>query len=189
MVRALAQAFVDGAICFFVPYLAASSLGAKSVSDVFSVGKTAYIAMLGVVNIELMIVARFWTWWFGVAAVISWFIGFPFFLLFSALQKTFGSVDLETYGVAQHLLATAWFWVAVITAYAVAFAGRYAERSAKLLFRPDETMVRRSAEGCCRVLAKSCNPWQWDAIVSSYKIVGICGGAPALASCTCVALL
>ena len=74
------QALFDGALCFFVPYLAASGLGAKSVDDVFSVGKTAYIAMLGVVNIELMIVCRFWTWWFGIAAVISAPARHPFLL-------------------------------------------------------------------------------------------------------------
>lgn len=143
------QAFIDGAICFFVPYLSASPTGPNSTTDVFSIGKTAYMAMLGVVNIELAIVARYWTWWFGVAALVSWLIGFPFILIYSAVEEAFDTVEMSAYGI-EHIFTTAWFWISLATAFMLAFSIRYIERSAKLLFRPDDVMVRAELEEAAR---------------------------------------
>ena len=42
------------------------------------------------------------------------------------------------------LCSTAWFWIALITVLALSTGIRYAERSVKLLLRPDATMVRAS---------------------------------------------
>jgi len=46
------QGIVDAAICFFIPYFASSPRGAASVTDIYSVGKTVFICMLGAVTIE-----------------------------------------------------------------------------------------------------------------------------------------
>ena len=144
--NAVLQAFVDGALCFFVPYLASSPQGADSATDLFAVGKTAYICLLGVVNLELVIVSRYWTWWFGVATLVSWLIGFPFILIYSAIEKVFDTVDMSAFAMGQNLFANVWFWVVLLTVYTLSFVLRYIERSFKLLFRPDEVMVRAELE-------------------------------------------
>ena len=44
---------MDAAICFFLPYYTTAARGKHAVDDVFSVGKVAFIAMLGTVNLEV----------------------------------------------------------------------------------------------------------------------------------------
>lgn len=140
---------MDGALCFFVPYLSSSPQGSDSATDLFAVGKTAYICLLGVVNLELAIVSRYWTWWFGIAVVVSWLIGFPFIYIYSAVEKAFNSVEMSAYGM-ETVFGNAWFWLVLLTVYLLAFVIRYVERSAKLLFSPDEVMVRAELEEAVR---------------------------------------
>lgn len=122
-----AQAFLDAAICFFVPFLAASPLGNRSTIDVFSVGKTIFICMLGVVTMEIMIVARFWTWWFAVVCALSYLLVYPYMLFFPIFwQNVFGSWDLESSGVGVNIMATPFFWIALMTVYAMTFSVRHA---------------------------------------------------------------
>ena len=145
------QAWIDGLVCFFVPYLTVSTLGARSTYGVFAVGKTVFICMLGVVNLELAIVARFWTRYFGIAVVVSWLIGYPFLLLYSAFEEWFGSVDMSAYAMGRNLFTTWWFWIACLTVYLITGGLRYIERSTMLLFRPDVTFVRAELEEAARI--------------------------------------
>ncbi len=47
------MAAVDAAICFFIPYYATTTNGQRDVNDVFSVGKTVFVALLGTVTLEV----------------------------------------------------------------------------------------------------------------------------------------
>jgi phospholipid-transporting ATPase len=120
------QAFLDGAICFFVPFLAASPLGHQTTIDVFSVGKTIFICMLGVVTMEIMIVARYWTWWFAAVCAFSYMLVYPYVLFFPIFwQNVFGSWNLESSGVGRNIMVTPFFWIALMTVYAMTFSIRY----------------------------------------------------------------
>ena len=46
-------AIVDAAICFFFTYYSINTRGNHSASDVYSVGKGAFIALLGTVTLEV----------------------------------------------------------------------------------------------------------------------------------------
>lgn len=138
---ARAQAFVDAAICFFVPFLAAAPTGSDSAIDIFAVGETINICMLGVVTMEIMIVARFWTGWFAAACAISYALVYPFTLTFPLAIQAVGSWDMAHSGVAANVMRTPFFWVSIVTVYAITFTIRYFERSAKWLFRPDDSMA------------------------------------------------
>ena len=47
------MAIVDAAICFFIPFYATRVNGQHSATDVFSVGKTVFTALLGSVTLEV----------------------------------------------------------------------------------------------------------------------------------------
>ena len=47
------MAIVDAAICFFIPFYATRPNGQHSATDVFSVGKTVFTALLGTVTLEV----------------------------------------------------------------------------------------------------------------------------------------
>jgi hypothetical protein len=140
------QAFMDGAICFFVPFLAASPHGSNSVIDIFSVGKTIYICMLGVVTMELMIVARYWTWWFAVICMLSYILVYPFLLVFPLVLQAAGTWDMSHSGIGANIVRTPFFWISLFTVYSMAFSIRYLDRSVKWLFRPDDNMIRAELE-------------------------------------------
>lgn len=140
------QAFLDGAICFFVPFLAASPTGSRSAIDIFSMGKTIHICMLGVVTMELMIVTRYWTLWFAFICVFSYTLVYPFVLVFPKLQQALGTWDMAHYGIGLNIMRTPFFWIALLTVYSMTFSIRYFERSMKWLFRPDDNMIRAELE-------------------------------------------
>ena len=72
------MALVDAAICFFIPFYATRSNARSSATDVFSVGKTVFIALLGSVTLEVALVSRYWTWLFVAFLLLSYFLVYPF---------------------------------------------------------------------------------------------------------------
>ena len=140
------QAFFDAAVCFFIPFFAASPTGADSIIDVFSVGKTIHICMLGVVTMEIMIVTRYWTWWFGIICVLSYALVYPFVLIFPLFQQAIDTWDMAHFGVGTNIMKTPFFWISLVSVYSTTFAVRYLERATKWLFRPDDNMIRAELE-------------------------------------------
>lgn len=118
------QAFLDAAICFFIPFLAASPLAERSTIDIFSVGKTIFICMLGVVTSEIMIVARYWTAWFAAVCTLSYVLVYPYVLLSPVVMQSVGVWDMENSGVGVNIMSTPFFWVALITVYTMTFTIR-----------------------------------------------------------------
>lgn len=57
--NAVITAVIDGAICFFLTYYAVAARGKLNANDLYSVGHTAYTAMLGTVTLEVSLSSRF----------------------------------------------------------------------------------------------------------------------------------
>ena len=75
-------AALHGAVCFFIPYYSLATSGKHNITDVYSLGKLAFVALLGAVTLEVALVARYWTWLFGVITVLSYALVYPFMLIF-----------------------------------------------------------------------------------------------------------
>ncbi|GMH33103.1 hypothetical protein BSKO_00937 [Bryopsis sp. KO-2023] len=135
------QGMVDAAFCFFIPYFSASVRGDNSTHGLWSVGKTIYISMLGVVTLEVCLVARYWTGLFSFFVFLSFALVFPFCLAFPHAEQALGMFDPGQYGTAENLFATANFWLSISAVYVISFGYRYFMRSWKWLFDPDDNMT------------------------------------------------
>lgn len=75
-------AIVHGAFCFFVPYYSIATSGNHDITDVYSLGKIAFVALLGTVTLEVALIARYWTWLFGIFVFLSYFLVYPYMTIF-----------------------------------------------------------------------------------------------------------
>lgn len=132
---------VDAAICFFIPFFAPVASGRDSNHGLYAVGKTTYIALLGVVTLEVSLVARYWTKLFVFFVVLSYVVVYPFFLVFPYAQRAFEVYDPAQYGIAENLFSTAEFWFIIGAVYVIAFSYRYFIRTIKWVFFPDDNMI------------------------------------------------
>jgi hypothetical protein len=80
-------------IIFFIPYLAISTNATEPIDDVYAVGKTMFIAIIGVVSLEIALIARFWTWLFLAAWALSYAVTFPFLVMLGAFFERIGRSD------------------------------------------------------------------------------------------------
>jgi magnesium-transporting ATPase (P-type) len=71
-----------GAVCFFIPYYSLATSGNNNITDVYSLGKVAFVALLGTVTLEVALVARYWTWLFGILTVLSYTLVYPYLVVF-----------------------------------------------------------------------------------------------------------
>ncbi|KAK9810005.1 hypothetical protein WJX72_003251 [[Myrmecia] bisecta] len=140
------MAIIDAAICFFVPYYSIRAAGQNSMADVYSVGKTVFIALLGAVSLEVGLISRFWTYAFGIVLALSYALVYPFELIFPLLQKAFNVYDPGQWGVAEVVFSNATFWLLLIVCNFTAFGHRYLERSVVWLYRPQDNMVMQEME-------------------------------------------
>jgi magnesium-transporting ATPase (P-type) len=154
------MASIDAAICFFVPYYARVAGGSGNGSgsrgfaghaaaggvDVYALGKTAFVAILGVVSLEVGLVSRFWTAPFALALVLSYGAVFPFQALYPAALEAVGTHDVAQTGVALRLFASPRFWLVCALCAVAAFGHRFAERGAVWLFRPADLMILEEME-------------------------------------------
>jgi len=135
------QGLLDGAICFFIPLYSISPSGPEAIDGAWAVGKTIYVAILGAVTLEACLVARYWTGLFFLFVFLSYFLVYPFFLLFPYVQRAFDIYDESQYGVAEDLFSTPIFWFIILSVYSLTFGFRYFNRSVKWLFLPDDNMI------------------------------------------------
>ncbi len=78
---------------FFVPYLSLSNFRERPLDDVNALGKTMFIAMIGVVSLEVALVSRFWTGWFVAAWLLSWALCFPWLILLGMIYSAIRAYD------------------------------------------------------------------------------------------------
>ena len=96
---------VHGAVCFFIPYYSLATSGSHNITDVYSLGKITFVAMLGTVSLEVALIARYWTWLFGAFTVISYVLVYPYMLVFPELGRSRSGCRQVMY----YMLFLAWF--------------------------------------------------------------------------------
>eukprot|EP00891_Asterochloris_glomerata_P000836 jgi/Astpho2/836/Aster-00685 len=140
------MAAVDAALAFFIPYYSITASDHNSITDVYSVGKTVFIALLGAVSLEVALVARYWTWLFAIFLGLSYFIVYPFEVVFPAIERGINYYDPGQYGVAQTVFKAPTFWFCLIVVYICCFGHRYLERAVVWLFNPQDNMILQEIE-------------------------------------------
>lgn len=123
------QGLLNGVICFFIPLYALSPSGPEAIDGVWAVGKTSYIAILGSVTLEACLVARYWTSTFFLFVFLSYFLVYPFFIMFPYIERGLNIYDEGQYGVAEDLFKTPIFWFIIMGVYALTFGVRSVQSS------------------------------------------------------------
>ena len=80
-------------IIFFIPYLAVATNGSEPVDDVYAVGKTMFIGIIGAVSLEISLIARYWTWLFFAAWAGSYLFIYPFLIILGLFFEKIGRYD------------------------------------------------------------------------------------------------
>lgn len=118
------QGVIDGALCFYIPMYSITASGPEAIDGVWAVGKVVFIAILGAVTLEACLVARYWTSTFFIFVFLSYFLVYPFFLLFPFIERGLSIYDESQYGVAEDLFSTWLFWFIIVGIYALTFGIR-----------------------------------------------------------------
>ncbi|GAB4813242.1 hypothetical protein N2152v2_000288 [Parachlorella kessleri] len=139
-------AAAHGAACFFFAYYSIAPSDNRSITDVYSLGKIAFVGLLGTVTLEVCLTARYWTWLFGVFVFLSYFLVYPFITIFPLVELGIGYYDPANVGVGEQILRSPTFWFVIIVTYIVTFGMRFAERTAVWVFRPHDTMILAEKE-------------------------------------------
>ncbi|CAK0743492.1 hypothetical protein CVIRNUC_001474 [Coccomyxa viridis] len=161
------MAAVDAAICFFIPFYATRTNGRLTMNDVFSVGKTVFTALLGSVTLEVALVSRYWTWPFILFVLLSYWLVYPFEILYALVEQALQSYDVEQFGVAQYLYTTGAFWFTLLACALVSFGHRLLERGYVWLFRPQDYFLLSEMEAQERQHKEPEMGWQTSARLTS----------------------
>ena len=146
------QGIMHGAVAFFIPYYSITTSGSSNITDVYSIGRVAFVALLGSVTLEVALVARYWTWVFFWVTLLSYFLVYPYMLVFPWAELAFGFYDPANFGVSQQVLSNPTYWFTIWVCYAINFGSRYAEKTYTWTFKPHDAMILTEKEA---LLAKS----------------------------------
>jgi magnesium-transporting ATPase (P-type) len=144
--KAQIKAFVDAAICYYIPYYAAFASGHTSLDGLFAVGRISYIALQGVVTLEVCTISRHYTTLFVAFVLYSWLIMFPFFYLFEASMQGFGVPDPAQSGISTLTFASPAAWLQIVCVVALSIGIRFTEKGLKVVFFPDDVMILSEKE-------------------------------------------
>ena len=140
------MAALDAAIAFFIPYYTIVASGQNSITDVYSVGKVVFVALLGAVTLEICVIARYWTWLFLIFVLLSYWLVYPFEILFPAIERGVSYYDPGQWGVGDRVFQNPTFWFCQITVACTCFGHRYLERAVVWLFHPQDNMILEEME-------------------------------------------
>lgn len=93
--------------------------------------------------------ARYWTWLFAIFLGLSYFIVYPFEVVFPAIERGINYYDPGQYGVAQTVFKAPTFWFCLIVVYICCFGHRYLERAVVWLFNPQVGCPEDAINGAC----------------------------------------
>jgi len=144
--KAQIKAFVDAAICYYIPYYAAFTSGGNNLDGLFAVGRISYIALQGVVTLEVLTISRHVTTLFVAFVLYSWLIMFPFFYLFEYSMQGFGVPDPQQAGMSTQTFSSAAAWLQIVAAIALSIGIRFTEKGLKAIFYPDDVMILSEKE-------------------------------------------
>ena len=137
----------QGAVIFFIPYLSQTLSGpAPALDDLWTLGKTMFIGVIGVVTLEAALVCRYWTWPFALVLWGSYLATWPWLPLLPLFYRAVGRVDIAQYGVGENLLRSPLYWAELGLIYAVTFSARLAEHGGSWIWRPRDDMVLAEME-------------------------------------------
>ena len=97
----------------------------------------------------MALIARYWTWLFGIFLGLSYFIVYPFEVVFPAIERGINYYDPGQYGVAQTVFKAPTFWFCLIVVYICCFGHRYLERAVVWLFTPQVGCSGDASDGAC----------------------------------------
>ncbi len=140
------MALLDAAIAFFIPYYSIVEAGQNSITDVYSVGKVVFICLLSAVTLEICVIARYWTWPFLIFVFLSYWLVYPFEVVFPAIEKGISYYDPGQWGVGENVFRSPTFWFVQITVACTCFGHRYLERAVVWLFHPQDNMILEEIE-------------------------------------------
>jgi phospholipid-transporting ATPase len=140
------QGMAHGAVSFFVPYYSLTTVGKYSISDVYSMGKVTFAALLGSITLEAALVARYWTWVFLWFILLSYFLVYPYFIIFPYIDLGLEIYDPAQIGVAEQVLATPLFWFVIFVCYVLTFGSRLIEKTVQWSFFPHDDMILAEKE-------------------------------------------
>ncbi|DBA65766.1 hypothetical protein WJX79_001197 [Trebouxia sp. C0005] len=140
------MALLDAAIAFFIPYYSIVEAGQNSITDVYSVGKVVFICLLSAVTLEICVIARYWTWPFLIFVLLSYWLVYPFEVVFPAIEKGISYYDPGQWGVGENVFRSPTFWFVQITVACTCFGHRYLERAVVWLFHPQDNMILEEIE-------------------------------------------
>lgn len=149
------QGIAHGAVSFFVPYYTIVTSGTHNITDVYSLGRATFVALLGTVTLEVALVARYWTWVFFWFVLLSYFLVYPYMVLFPLVELGLGYYDPANIGVSYNVLANPSFWFIIILCYVLTFGTRFAERTWEWVFRPQDTMILHEKEAAAEAAGES----------------------------------
>jgi len=139
-------AVFGGAVCFFFPYYAIVASDRDSINDLYSVGKTVYICIVLLVNVEVLMVARYWTKVFVICVVLSYLAAFAFLLVYLWVDVAFDIYDPAQYGVMYQVMSSPTFWFLQIVTLAAFFGYRFLDRAVVWNNHPHDDMLLAEAE-------------------------------------------
>lgn len=90
--------------------------------------------------------ARYWTKLFIIFVLLSYWLVYPFEIIFPLVEQWFSVADSAQYGVGQYVFSTPTFWFVCLLANMTTFGHRYIERAAVWLFRPNDDMILAEVE-------------------------------------------
>jgi hypothetical protein len=79
--------------------------GGSKITDVYYIGKVAFVALLGVVTLEVTLIARYWTWLFGILTFLSFFLVYPSLIVFFYIEIWINCKDptnMDVWSLIQH---------------------------------------------------------------------------------------
>lgn len=65
---------LHGAAVFFLIYYSEVAAGRNSIADLYSMGKIAFVALIGVVDLEIALITRFWTWIYATVWIVMFIL-------------------------------------------------------------------------------------------------------------------
>jgi len=112
--RGILHGVLDGALTFAIPYLAINPTDAASVAGLYCLGKTCFLAMLGTVTLEIMMINKYWTWPMAIIVAASYLLAYAFVLGYPMVMEFMQWPDPAQMGVATAIMSRPSLYLTVL---------------------------------------------------------------------------
>jgi len=150
--RGVLHGVLDGAASFAVPYLSLNVTDIAGTAGLFCLGKTCFFALLGAVTLEMIAMTKYWTPFLAVVIFLSYFLAYAFIYVLPWALMLFDVYDPAQVGVADALLSSPSFYLAVLGANASTLGFRLFVLWVRAAVKPSDMEVLSARE-------QRPNPW------------------------------